>query len=235
MNAKADKDDRPRDGQADTLALRSFGEAGARVILAPDEPNTQRATLTRGRSDTSRPALAPDVIYGEPNAQRATRCGSTLVELLVSMLILVIVFIGWLNICNFQAIRKESLRRLAVEKAAGYLDIMASSGKSVDFWEISFDGGQYKIVKKNNNAQEDGTPVWPRPMFDSSEPIGYVLEVINNYPGQPHGSASGQWPNGSSWAVIRLYDQHGTGLKNPDFVETTTGEKPFSTMSIFMQ
>jgi type II secretory pathway pseudopilin PulG len=160
--------------------------------------------------------------------------GFSLVELLVATLLLVIIFIGWLNICNFQAIRKESLRRLAVEKAAGYLDIMASSGKTVDFYEISFDGSQYHIDKKNNNAQEGGTPIWPRPMFDPVEPIGYVLEVINNYTNQPHGEPPG-WPNGSRWAVIRLYDQHGTGLKNPDYIETNTGEKPFSTMSIFMK
>ena len=42
------------------------------------------------------------------------------------MVLLVIVFVGWVRMNNIQAVNKESLRYAAIEKAAGMLDAVAS-------------------------------------------------------------------------------------------------------------
>lgn len=159
-----------------------------------------------------------------------SRSGFSLVELLVTTLVLAIIFIGWLQICNFQAVRKEALRRLAVEKAAGYLDYMAGSGATVNmghFFRVDFQNDSYSHphTGKNDNC-------WPWPMFDANEPIGYTIDILKpahiGFPGH-----TGDWAEGPShnWAVLRLYDRHSCGMAKIDEL----GEKPFKTMSILLQ
>jgi prepilin-type N-terminal cleavage/methylation domain-containing protein len=141
--------------------------------------------------------------------------GFSLVELLVATVIIVIVFISWLRISNFQAIRKESLRRAAIEKAAGYLDYMVDQGGTTagEAYTISF-SGTYSVGPPSDPS--DASYRIP-PLFEESDPIGYVLRVVQDY--------QVNWPG--RWAVIQLYDEHG--------VSVSDAGRPFSTMSVFMQ
>lgn len=158
----------------------------------------------------------------------------SLVELLVSILVIVIIFISWLRISNFQAIRKESLRREAIECAAGYLDFMslkgylASSG-SRKFYRISFND-----VTKVYSATEvtDNTTPMPYPLFGEDEPIGYVLDLVRNT-GQYALGHSGAWPANGSWAVIRLYDRHSHAGGKDGLAALE--DQPFSTMSVLVK
>ncbi len=146
------------------------------------------------------------------------QAGASLVELMVATLLAVIIFVGWLKIANFQAIRKESLRRVAIEKAAGYLDIMARAGQG---------DGTYRIEWSTNLLEYVLSPVAAdvQPMFDGDGLVGYVLRVTsqtNNIPAH-----SGKWNTNKVWAVIDLYDKNG--------VSTSEAGRPFSTMSVFMR
>lgn len=168
-----------------------------------------------------------------PLLRSSRSVGFSLVELLVATMLLTIVFVGWLTICNFQPIRKEALRRLAVEQAAGYLDFLAASGASVKsgyFYRVSFEHGVYSY----DSSTPDTSGCWPWPMFDSKDSIGYTIDVV-----KPHDTGfpghTGAWVeeggHSFNWAVIRLYDRHSCGLA----LLAAREEKPFSTMSILMQ
>jgi type II secretory pathway pseudopilin PulG len=146
--------------------------------------------------------------------------GFSLVELLVASLIIMIIFISWLRIANFQAVRKESLRRLAIEKAAGYLDVMAERRENIGVYRIVFTNNSYAVL-----APVPGN-AYVQPLFKNivGSP-GYVLKVmptsaITNI--LPHGG----WPPAGRWAIIRLYDAY-------EVLESEAG-RAFSTMSIFV-
>lgn len=143
---------------------------------------------------------------------RAATGGFSLIELMVSTLILVIIFVGWIKICGFQAIRKESLRREGAEKAAGFLDVMVASDVSEGFYRIAFTTNQsYEISSSPARMVQ--------PLFGESDPVGYVLEVERRL-------ASHNWPE-ADWAIARLYDEHG--------VETNVAGRPFSVMSVYVE
>lgn len=149
--------------------------------------------------------------------RRSLRSGFSLVELMVSTLLFTIIFIGWLTISNFQAIRRESLRRLAIETASGYLDVMAKvTGPSIGF---------YTLNPTNLVVSSTSPPPTVEPLFGSSEPIGYTLEVVQTSSLPPDIQHEG-WPD-THWAVIRLYDRHS--------VPTNEAGRAFNTMSIFMR
>jgi hypothetical protein len=140
------------------------------------------------------------------------RSAFSLVELLVAVIVLVIVFVGWLRLCNFQAIRKESLRREAIEKAEGYLDFIAKSGAGQGaFYRIEFTD-EYEFETADDTIQ---------PLFGEYNPVGYLLEVERRTQGDG-------WP-GANWAVLRLYDQHSVSTISESV------DAPFSKMSIFME
>jgi hypothetical protein len=160
---------------------------------------------------------------------RHARRGFSLVELLVATILLIIIFIGWLQIANFQAIRKESLRRLALEKAAGYLDVMS---------ELRPGAGQYRIDFRDNtyNMAEVEPFALPLPLFtnasESSSSPGYVLRVVRNQDISDETEiAHLGWTNNiervfggelqTYWAIIELYN------------ETHQLDRPFSRMSVF--
>lgn len=144
-----------------------------------------------------------------PSGRSAT-AGFTLVELLVATLLSVIVFTGWIRISNFQAIRKEALRRVALENAAGYLDFMAATSATVNTYSVEFN---------TNSFAYGATPTSEvQPMFSDKHPIGYWVRVF-----QQTNAAS--WTG--RWAVVELYDRH-------HFVPTTN-DRPFSALSIFLQ
>ena len=172
------------------------------------------------------------VSRSSPILQSSRSAGFSLVELLVATMLLAIIFVGWLTICNFQPIRKEALRRLAIEQAAGYLDFLAASDAGVNpghLYRVSFEHGVYSYDSLPKTSE-----CWPWPMFYSKDPIGYTIDVVKptheGFPGH-----TGDWATSAghafNWAVIRLYDRHSCGLALLD----ERGENPFSTMSILMQ
>jgi hypothetical protein len=146
----------------------------------------------------------------KPPVSAVLSAGFSLIELMVGTLLIVIVFISWLRICNFQAIRKESLRLAGIEKAAGYLDFMAEQTEGPGYYRIDFTNQAYQAGSTDSTV---------KPLFDATDLIGYTLWVESRV-------ASGGWPN-ANWAVISLYDEHG--------VATNDAGRPFSTMSVFMQ
>ena len=169
--------------------------------------------------------VCPDAGFsGTPSEKRRGTAGSSLIELLVATLVLVIAFVGWLRISNFQAIRKESLRRAAIEKAAGFLDIMAKSGSPANFYRIDFTNGDYLVQASPTNGYI--FPVFEEVNYPANTPIGYVLEVKWR-------AATNGWPNGR-WAVVSLYDRHGITTNELTYGANSNPILPFSSMSIFM-
>ncbi|NCC58868.1 MAG: prepilin-type N-terminal cleavage/methylation domain-containing protein, partial [Synergistales bacterium] len=128
---------------------------------------------------TGRPgSVVPGGFHGHAQA------GFSLVELLVAMLLIVIIFTAWFRIGNFQTIRKESLRRVALEKAAGYLDIMAGCSSNSGAYRIVFNNA-YEVQEASGLVQPMGSPL---------DPVGYVLRVEER-------AATNGWP-ASTWATI---------------------------------
>lgn len=146
------------------------------------------------------------------------RAGFSLVELLVASMIIVIIFIAWLRIANFQAVRKESLRRLAIEKAAGYLDVMAELRPGEGTYQIVFDPTNSYTT---TSAQNEVVPLFE----DQPGSPGYVLRVMPTDEITDILAHDG-WPDGR-WAIIQLYDEHG--------VPTNEAGRVFSTMSVYLQ
>lgn len=139
-------------------------------------------------------SVVPGGFHGHAQA------GFSLVELLVAMLLIVIIFTAWFRIGNFQTIRKESLRRVALEKAAGYLDIMAGCSSNSGAYRIVFEANDYEVQEASGLVQPMGSPL---------DPVGYVLRVEER-------AATNGWP-ASRWATIRLYDEHGISPTNTSF------------------
>ena len=79
----------------------------------------------------------------------ASRRGVTLVELMISMLILSIVCISWLQIIGIQSARKEARRREAVERLAGMMDAFMYCNKS----KTSFSEKEYSIAAGTNTLE----------------------------------------------------------------------------------
>jgi prepilin-type N-terminal cleavage/methylation domain-containing protein len=136
---------------------------------------------------------------------KGSRKGFTLVELMVAALLIVIIFVAWLRIANFQAIRKESLRRVAIEKAMGYLDYIAGDSQLVTAGTAGYcrvrDGAVYS--KEWYPGLNDP---YVEPLFRADESIGYLLTVATRVQA---GLEHENWPDNGYWAVIALYDKHG--------------------------
>ena len=104
----------------------------------------------------------------------SARRGVTLVVLLVSMLILTIVCIAWLQIIGIQSARKEARRREAVERLVGMMDAFMYCNKtktsfSPGGWQMKYEnGGSVKFYSAPTNE------VFA--VFDGDvSPIGYQL------------------------------------------------------------
>ena len=148
---------------------------------------------------------------------------------MVATLIGVIVFTSWLSICNPKPVVRESYRRLAVEQAAGYLDMMAGGLRDktseiiVDekSYQVELAGGVYSLHKQASSSamKRIVCPVFP----DKSDvPVGYTLCVEKKKLGAESG-----WPNDSYWAVVRLYDA-------VDVCEGDAG-MPFCELKVFLK
>ena len=158
-----------------------------------------------------------------PTGWRAS-AGFSLIELLVATLLIMIVFVAWMRVSNFQAIRKESFRRAAIEKAAGYLDVMAPSGKASGFYKIVYSGGNYLV--QTNPASGYLLPIFGEADYPSSCPVGYVLWVESR-------PATNGWPSGR-WAVVSLYDKYGMTTNEITYGGASSLVRPFSSLSVFM-
>lgn len=136
-------------------------------------------------------------------------------ELLVATLIGIIIFTSWLEICNPKPVRKESFRRLAVEQAAGYLDLML--GKAPP----SLIDKKYYKISVSGDAYTDSPSSKTLPVFPSNPDavIGYTLSTEER-------SGLVGWPNKGYWAVVRLYDRQ-------DVLDSEAG-KAFFTLSAYI-
>ena len=157
--------------------------------------------------------------------RKSRRSGTTLVELMVATLIGVIVFTSWLSICNPKPVVRESYRRLAVEQAAGFLDLIVGSPphplENEKSYQVEINGGVYSLGKKTSSSGKKNLvyPVFPA---QPDVPVGYTLCVEK----KNLGAASG-WPNDSYWAVARLYDA-------VDVCEGDAG-MPFCELKVFLK
>lgn len=148
------------------------------------------------------------------------RSGASLVELCVAMLLVFIVFVGWVRMNNIQAVNKESLRYAAVEKAAGMLE-------AVDYYKLSegaydYDGTFLEILPSGEIAEtpSDALRDTVLPLFDREIPIGYQCHVIEN---AVEDSSHSKWGS-SAWVVMDLFDYVG---------ESDGMARPFASVRIF--
>lgn len=135
------------------------------------------------------------------------RRGVTLVELMISMLILAIVCTAWLEIIGIQSAKKEARRREAVERLAGMMDAFAYLTK-VSKPPVGY-GCYYMTNSFDRLFINGGDASLVYPMFsDGASPIGYQLRVVKKTD-LPDANRFEQWVDNSRWLVGRLYSQNG--------------------------
>lgn len=152
-----------------------------------------------------------------------SRRGVTLVELLISMLILTIVCLAWLEIIGIQSARKEARRREAVERLAGMMDAFLL--KSRDIGAVA---NAYYTIKTNANHTIDVTSTSDRgqiqALFEGDiSPIGYQLHVVAMSQLDNHDEFGANWGT-CKWLVGKLYDRS-------NCLEAEAG-KPFFTLPV---
>ena len=148
------------------------------------------------------------------NQNPSSRSGVSLVELMVSILLLMIAFLGWMRMNNIQAVRKESLRYAAVEKAAGLLDAMMSQEKvegltKSEKYNYQWTEGGLVKIKPNVIA-----PLWRDGEGATDDVPGYRI-VLEDRSGASS-SRSTFWNRGV-WARMELFDSCRSGGNNPPF------------------
>ena len=160
-----------------------------------------------------------------------SRRGVTLVELMISMLILTIVCLAWLEIIGIQSARKEARRREAVERLAGMMDAfmyMSMNGK-INGKAVAKDKC-YTVMNVNSNGVEmiivepssDGTI---QAMFNGDvSPIGYQLRVVAKSKLDDYDKFIGDWNSAHKWLVGKLYNRSNCS-------ESEAG-KPFFTLPV---
>ena len=134
----------------------------------------------------------------------SARRGVTLVELLISMLILAIVCIAWLQIIGIQSARKEARRREAVERLAGMMDAFLHESR-----DKGASTGVNYMVRTNANHAIDivKSTVEISAMFDGDvSPIGYQLRVVNMSQLDNYVEFGSNWGT-CKWLVGKLYNR----------------------------
>ena len=141
--------------------------------------------------------------------------GFTLVELMISLLIVGIVMMGWWRIMNATSPYREAQRRAAVEVAAGLLDIL--SDPQLLFSEVDASQWVYRLaepvtsgrVEKYSNNMSARTP-FPSGWLPSGSLVRYTLTVDDS--STLPVNAWQKWASGGGvsvpciWVTIRLYD-----------------------------
>ena len=143
----------------------------------------------------------------------SVRRGVTLVELMISMLILTIVCTAWLEIIGIQSAKKEARRREAVERLAGMMDAFMEVKKG-----DVIDSDKYYAMVKNGHMRDFEPSLSENglePLFEDGIPsIYYQLRVVAD--GESLGNGmSGNWvykdPKNKiqpmQWLVGRLTDK----------------------------
>lgn len=158
----------------------------------------------------------------------AARRGVTLVELMISMLILAIVCIAWLQIIGIQSARKEARRREAVERLAGMMDSFMYENRGAS----SIAAGSYSVdvnLKGHSLsiAIDADTNTVHSVYVDGASPIGYQLLVVSRN-GDRNLSRCIGWdppPRAAEpkWLVGKLYDRNGA---------LSEAGKPFFTLPV---
>lgn len=145
------------------------------------------------------------------------RRGVTLVELMISMLILTIVCIAWLQIIGIQSARKEARRREAVERLVGMMDAylyvtLRGNQNGVNLnkessYSIVKNGDELRFVEYRTNAKGN-KEVYP--MFDTDvSSVGYRIELVKR-DALPDMEQYKEWTTGNNyWLVGRLYNRYG--------------------------
>ena len=156
----------------------------------------------------------------------ANRRGMTLVELLVSMLILTLVCLAWLEIIGVQSARRESRRREAVERLPGMMDAFLYEYRNKAFSA----GTSYKMVMnaaaRSLEFESTKTTNVVHALFDASiSSIGYQLCVVNKKD-IPQARLFGDNWGGSPWLIGRLYERNGA---------VADAGKPFFTLPVCME
>lgn len=145
--------------------------------------------------------------------RNASRRGVTLVELMISMLILAIVCISWLQIIGIQSARKEARRREAVERLAGMMDAFMYCNKST----ASFSEKAYSVDVEEDQLsfKEEGNKTLVHPIYEELDkngsrvsPVGYRLYVVKKNNLNNAVSFGDSWGS-CKWLVGELYDCHG--------------------------
>lgn len=159
----------------------------------------------------------------------AARRGVTLVELMVSMLILTIVCLAWLEIIGVQSARREARRREAVERLAGMMDAFLYRCKDPSVFK--FDSGHSYRMEMNEAAhtltfKDVGTTNVVQALFDGAvSSIGYQLCVVEKQDLPGERLFGDNWGKGR-WLVGRLYERNGA---------VADAGKPFFTLPVCME
>jgi prepilin-type N-terminal cleavage/methylation domain-containing protein len=145
----------------------------------------------------------------DPDGGNCPHAGFTLVELMVSLLIVGIVMLGWWRIMNATSPYREAQRRAAVEVAAGFLDIIPTNvtvtGSARVFYEITLDGG---LIDKGSGSVRLR---FPDGCLPPESPVRYALSVAR----VDHESSDWRnWRRTSGdatnkdriWARVEVYD-----------------------------
>ncbi|MBQ6925251.1 MAG: prepilin-type N-terminal cleavage/methylation domain-containing protein [Kiritimatiellae bacterium] len=119
------------------------------------------------------------------SARVAQKGGFTLVELLVSTLILVIVATGWFTIMNATSPYREAQRRAAIEVAAGVLDtFFPDPNPQEDDTKVYRTLGYYRLADSATDypyvyvESDDSRRRFPAHLFPAESPIRYTLRFV---------------------------------------------------------
>ena len=132
--------------------------------------------------------------------------GVTLVELMISALILTIVSIAWLEIIGIQSARKEARRREAVERLAGMMDAFMLEKKTnvmIGSYELAINDDTLTVTRDGD------TNTVHRVFADGISPIGYQLCVVS-YANLPERRRFSGWSSSHKWLIGRLYNLNGS-------------------------
>jgi len=177
----------------------------------------RRETPTAASSGRARTPSAP--LPASSPVSRLRR-GVTLIELMISMLILAIVCVAWLQIIGIQSARREARRREAVERLAGMMDAFIAIKTRPE----QIKAGCYQLVGLNEDDKDivlnheisfryDGNEDTRYYVYNGEiSTICYQLKVEQPNSLLSINQAKGWWQANSSkypcaWLVGRLYDK----------------------------